>query len=92
MPLDAKVERWLWLSLSVVVGLVTADARLFRALILTGPRLTILMMSLVSVSATLKAWVIYEKPYREATTKREIWRDLFSLLHAKASSCFLGDF
>jgi len=59
VPLDAELERWLWLSLSGVVGLVIADACLFKALILIGPRLTMLMMSLVPVVATLMAWVIY---------------------------------
>ena len=59
VPLAAEAERWLWLSLSGVVGLVVADTCLFKALVLIGPRLTMLMMSLVPVAATLMAWVIY---------------------------------
>jgi drug/metabolite transporter (DMT)-like permease len=59
VPLDAEAERWLYFSLSGIVGLVVADAFLFKAFVLIGPRLTMLMMSLVPVAATLMAWVIY---------------------------------
>lgn len=64
LPLAAEAERWIWLSLSGVVGFVIADACLFKAFILIGPRLTMLMMGLVPVAATLMAWVVYAETLR----------------------------
>ena len=57
LPLDAAPDRWLWLSLSGVVGLVLGDIFLFQAFILIGPRLTMLMMSLAPIFAALQAWL-----------------------------------
>ena len=57
LPLDATPDRWLWLSLSGVVGLVLGDIFLFQAFILIGPRLTMLMMSLAPIFAALQAWL-----------------------------------
>jgi drug/metabolite transporter (DMT)-like permease len=56
LPLDASYEHWIWLGLSGIVGLVLGDAFLFQAFIWIGPRLSMLMMSLAPVSATLLAW------------------------------------
>jgi len=56
-PLDAAPERWFWLGLSGVVGLVLGDIFLFQAFVLIGPRLTMLMMSLAPIIAALQAWV-----------------------------------
>ena len=57
LPLDAAPERWLWLGLSGVVGLVVGDIFLFQAFVLVGPRLSMLMMSLAPIIAALEAWV-----------------------------------
>jgi drug/metabolite transporter (DMT)-like permease len=57
LPLDAGSDRWMWLGLSGVVGLVLGDAFLFQAFIWIGARLSMLMMSLVPVFATLIAWI-----------------------------------
>ncbi len=57
MPLNAAPQRWFWLSLSGVVGLVLGDILLFQAFIWIGPRLSMLMMSLAPVIASLQAWI-----------------------------------
>ena len=57
LPLNAAPDRWFWLSLSGVVGLVLGDIFLFQAFILIGPRLTMLMMSLAPIFAALQAWL-----------------------------------
>jgi drug/metabolite transporter (DMT)-like permease len=56
-PLQAEPERWLWLSLSGIVGLVIGDIFLFQAFVWIGPRLSMLMMSLAPVIAAFQAWV-----------------------------------
>ena len=57
LPLNAAPQRWFWLSLSGVVGLVLGDILLFQAFIWIGPRLSMLMMSLAPVIASLQAWI-----------------------------------
>lgn len=57
LPVNASGERWFWLGLSGVIGLVLGDAFLFQAFIWIGPRLSMLMMSLAPVLATLLAWL-----------------------------------
>jgi len=56
-PVDAEPERWFWLSLSGVVGLVIGDIFLFQAFLWIGPRLSMLMMSFAPVIASLEAWI-----------------------------------
>jgi drug/metabolite transporter (DMT)-like permease len=58
LPIHAEAERWLWLGLSGIVGLVLGDAFLFQAFVLIGPRLSMLMMSLAPVIAAVLAWVL----------------------------------
>ncbi len=61
VPLDASPERWLWLGLSGVVGLVLGDVFLFQAFVWIGPRLSMLMMSLAPVIAALLAWLFLDE-------------------------------
>jgi drug/metabolite transporter (DMT)-like permease len=56
IPMDAGLDRWLWLGASGVIGLVLGDAALFQAFVLIGPRLVTLIMSLVPVVSALIAW------------------------------------
>ncbi len=56
IPLDIAPERWLWFSLSGVVGLVLGDIFLFQSFVLVGPRIAMLMMSLAPIFAALQAW------------------------------------
>jgi len=57
LPLHAEIERWLWLGLSGIVGLVLGDIFLFQAFVSIGPRLSMLMMSLAPVIAAIQAWI-----------------------------------
>ncbi len=57
LPLHAEPERWLWLGLSGIVGLVLGDIFLFQAFVSIGPRLSMLMMSLAPVIAAIEAWI-----------------------------------
>ncbi len=57
LPLDASLERWLWLGLSGIVGLVLGDLFMFQAYILIGARLGLLLLSLAPVLAALFAWI-----------------------------------
>ncbi|MEN8172901.1 MAG: DMT family transporter [Chloroflexota bacterium] len=60
-PLDADPQRWFWLSLSGIVGLVLGDIFLFQAFLWIGPRLSMLMMSLAPVIASLLAWIFLDE-------------------------------
>ena len=56
-PVGAEWNRWFWLGLSGIIGLVLGDAFLFQAFVLVGPRLSMLMMSLAPIIAAITAWV-----------------------------------
>src|SRR5262245_41444250 len=43
LPLDASSSTWGWLALSGFIGLVAGDLCLFRAYVVLGPRLTLLV-------------------------------------------------
>ncbi len=57
LPAGADASRWLWLSLSGVVGFTIADAFLFRALYHLGPHRTSVVTALIPVSSALLAWI-----------------------------------
>lgn len=61
LPLGAESDRWFWLGLSGIIGLVLGDALLFQAFVVIGPRLSMLLMSLVPVISTLLAWVFLDE-------------------------------
>ena len=56
-PLDAPAHAWLWLSLSGLVGFTIGDLLLFRALVVVGARVSMLMMALVPPITALIGWV-----------------------------------
>ncbi len=56
-PVDVESYRWGWLALSGVIGLVLGDSFLFNAFALIGPRLALLIMSLVPILSTTAAWI-----------------------------------
>ncbi|MCD6426150.1 MAG: DMT family transporter [Anaerolineales bacterium] len=56
-PVGAEWDRWFWLGLSGIVGLVLGDAFLFQAFLWVGPRLSMLMMSLAPIIAAAVAWI-----------------------------------
>jgi drug/metabolite transporter (DMT)-like permease len=57
LPFDASLDRWVWLGLSGLVGFIIGDGMLFEAFVLIGPRLSMLMMSLVPIISALFAWI-----------------------------------
>lgn len=62
LPVDAAPDRWLWLSLSGVIGLALGDAFLFQSYLAIGPRLGNLLLSLSPILAVLEAWLfLHEK-------------------------------
>jgi drug/metabolite transporter (DMT)-like permease len=60
----ASSDRWLWLSLSGIVGLALGDAFLFQSYLSIGPRLGNLLLSLSPVIAALEAWVFLDQHLR----------------------------
>lgn len=60
-PLQAEPQRWLWLGLSGIVGLVLGDAALFQAYVQIGPRRTQLVMTSVPVITTAVAWLWWDE-------------------------------
>lgn len=57
IPIQAGIDRWFWLGLSGIVGLVLGDAFLFQAYVMIGARISTLMMAIVPVISALMAWV-----------------------------------
>ena len=57
-PWHVSPERWFWLGLSGVLGLLIGDAMLLQSFVWLGPRLSMLIMSLVPVISTLFAWIL----------------------------------
>ncbi|MCK4765534.1 MAG: DMT family transporter [Candidatus Aminicenantes bacterium] len=55
-PLDAEPERFFWLGISGLVGYLFGDGMLFESFVLIGPRLAMLMMTLVPIFSTVLAW------------------------------------
>lgn len=56
-PVDAEPFRFLWLGLSGVIGYLAGDGMLFESFIIIGPRLAMLLMTLVPIFSTLLAWI-----------------------------------
>ncbi len=64
LPVGAAPERWLWLGLSGIVGLILGDVFLFQAYINIGPRLSTLIMSLAPVIGAVLAWLLFDEILR----------------------------
>jgi len=56
-PTDATLEIWLLLALSGFVGFFLADLCLFKALVMIGPRLTMLVQSLTPPITAVISWL-----------------------------------
>ena len=54
---DATAYQWFWLILSGVVGFVLGDLFLFRAFILIGARISMLIMAMVPPITALIGWI-----------------------------------
>jgi drug/metabolite transporter (DMT)-like permease len=57
-PAGASYHNWVWLSLSGLVGFVIGDLFLFRAYVVIGARISMLIMSLAPPIAALVGWMI----------------------------------
>ena len=57
-PAGASLHNWIWLSLSGMVGFVLGDLFLFRAYVVVGARVSMLIMSLAPPIAALVGWLV----------------------------------
>lgn len=61
LPLDASTHTWYWMLASGFVGYVLGDLCLFRAFVLIGPRLSMLLMALAPpIAAVLGFFMLNE--------------------------------
>jgi drug/metabolite transporter (DMT)-like permease len=68
LPVDASGHAWFWLAISGLVGFVFGDLCLFRAFLLIGPRLSMLMMSLAPPLTAAIGWLLLS----ETLTARDL--------------------
>ena len=59
LPFFAGSSRWLWLSLSGIIGLSLGDAFLFQSLVSVGTRLGSLLLSLAPIFGSIIAWIFF---------------------------------
>jgi drug/metabolite transporter (DMT)-like permease len=59
LPFSAESSRWLWLSLSGIIGLSLGDTFLFQSLVSVGTRLGSLLLSLAPIFGSIIAWVFF---------------------------------
>ncbi|NOX45608.1 MAG: DMT family transporter [Chlorobi bacterium] len=57
-PTDASGETWFWLVLSGLVGFVIGDQFLFRAFVMVGARISMLVMAFVPPITAMLGWII----------------------------------
>jgi len=58
LPLDASPSAWFWLSLSGLVGFVIGDLLLFKAFILIGARISMLIYASVPPMTAVIGWLV----------------------------------
>jgi drug/metabolite transporter (DMT)-like permease len=58
LPLDASAHAWLWLALSGLVGFTIGDLCLFRAFVVVGARVSMLLMTLVPVITAAAGYLV----------------------------------
>jgi len=59
LPFSAEGSRWLWLSLSGIIGLSLGDAFLFQSMVSVGTRLGSLLLSLAPIFGSIIAWIFF---------------------------------
>jgi drug/metabolite transporter (DMT)-like permease len=74
-PIDAGWNRFFWLAVSAILGLVLGDSLLFQAYVWIGPRLSMLLMALAPIFGALLAWAFLG----ETLAAREIAAMLLAL-------------
>lgn len=60
-PVDASPRTWLWLSISGVIGFSAGDLLLFRAFVVIGSRISMLIMASVPPLTALIGWAVMEE-------------------------------
>jgi drug/metabolite transporter (DMT)-like permease len=68
LPIDATPRAWGWLALSGLVGFLFGDFCVFRAFLMIGPRLSMLMMSLAPPLTAVIGWLLLG----EVLTRRDL--------------------
>lgn len=58
LPLDAGCHEWLWLSVSGLIGFTVGDLCLFRAFVVVGARVSMLLMTLVPLFTTVLGFAV----------------------------------
>lgn len=61
LPFDAGTERWIWLILSGIVGFVFGDLFLFKAYVVIGARISMLIMALAPPITAFVSWLILDE-------------------------------
>ena len=61
LPFSAGSSRWIWLSLSGIIGLSLGDAFLFQSFLWVGPRLGTLLLSLAPIFGSIIAWIFFSE-------------------------------
>ena len=56
-PIDAGYDRIFWLGLSGLIGYIAGDSMLFEAFVMIGPRISMLIMTLVPIISAGLAWI-----------------------------------
>lgn len=60
-PTHVETWRWGWFAISSLLGLVIGDAFLFRAYVLIGPRMSMLVMTTVPIFSVLFDWLLFHQ-------------------------------
>lgn len=63
VPIHFPAHAWLYLSLSGIVGFFIGDIFLFKALVELGPRVAMLIHSLVAPTAAIIGWLFLNETY-----------------------------
>jgi len=58
LPLDASVDCWLWLTLSGMVGFLIGDLLLFKAFVVIGARISMLINALSPPITAIVSWMM----------------------------------
>ena len=58
LPIDADASQWFWLGLSGFVGFVIGDLCLFRAFILIGSRISMVIYAMVPPITAVSGWML----------------------------------
>jgi len=61
LPLEVDANAWMWLLLSGLVGFFIGDLALFRAFLLIGARLSMLIMALAPPMAAAAGWLFLDE-------------------------------